>query len=128
MRSQNEATHQLLQDVITRLGLLPAGNTGHPIRTCTSDTTCSSSIPTSSASQKKNFLKPSAPSEFDDNCSAGKTFLTSCQTYIRLCLESFHESLGDHGGHSNVFRLREESGCPDPISFLQWFIREIFHV
>jgi len=33
--------------------------------------------------QRKNFLKPSAPSEFNGDRSAGKAFLTSCRTYIR---------------------------------------------
>ena len=91
MRSQNEATHRLLQDVIARLGPVPAENAHHPFRTRTPDATRTSPIPTSSASRKKNFLKPSAPSEFDGNRSAGKTFLISCRTYIRLCPESFKD-------------------------------------
>ena len=53
----------------------------------------SSPIPTSSAGRKKNFLKPSAPSEFNGNCSTGKAFLISCQTYICLCLELFEDDL-----------------------------------
>jgi len=42
---------------------------------------------------RKNFLKPSAPSEFNGSRSAGKAFLTFCQTYIRLCPESFEDDL-----------------------------------
>jgi len=50
MRSQNEATHRLLQDVLDKLGPAQAR-------------------------------------------SAGKVFLTSCRTYIRLCPESFEDDL-----------------------------------
>src|SRR6266700_6514196 len=46
------------------------------------------SIPTSSASQKIS-LKPSNPSKFNGDQAKGKEFLTSCQTYICLCLEAF---------------------------------------
>jgi len=64
-----------------------------PIRPPTRSSAWSSPIPTSSAGWRKNFLKPSAPSEFNGNQSAGKVFLTSCRTYIRLCLESFEDDL-----------------------------------
>jgi hypothetical protein len=37
------------------------------------------------------MLKPSAPSEFDSDHAKGKAFLTSCQTYICLCLEAFKD-------------------------------------
>jgi len=58
MRSKNEATHRLLQDVLDKLGL-------HRPETCpTCGSARSSPIPTSSAARRKNFLKPSAPSEF----------------------------------------------------------------
>ena len=32
---------------------------------------------------------PALPSEYSRNCSQGQTFLTSCQTYICLCPDSF---------------------------------------
>jgi hypothetical protein len=32
---------------------------------------------------------PALPSEYDGNRSRGQAFLTSCQTYIRLCPDSF---------------------------------------
>ena len=36
---------------------------------------------------------PALPNEYDGNCFKGQAFLTSCQTYIHLCPESFP---GDH--------------------------------
>jgi len=63
------------------------------IRPPTRGSAWSSPIPTSSAGQRKNFLKPSAPSEFNGDRSVGKAFLTSCRTYIRLCPESFEDDL-----------------------------------
>jgi len=93
MRSQNEATHRLLQDVLNKLGPAQARNVPDPIRPPTRGSTRSSPIPTSSAGRRKNFLKPSAPSEFNGDRSAGKAFLTSCRTYIRLCPESFEDDL-----------------------------------
>jgi hypothetical protein len=35
--------------------------------------------------------KPSAPSEFDGDHAKGKAFLTSCWTYVCLCLEAFED-------------------------------------
>ena len=80
MRSQNEATHRLLQDVLDKLGPAQAGNVPNPIRPPTHSSAQSSPIPTSSAGQRKNFLKPSAPSEFNGN-------------HIHLCPESFKDDL-----------------------------------
>jgi len=93
MRSQNEATHRLLQDILDKLGPEQAQNVPDPIRPPTRGSAQSSPIPTSSVGRRKNFLKPSAPSEFNGDRSAGKAFLTSCRTYIRLCLESFEDDL-----------------------------------
>jgi len=93
MRSQNEATHRLLQDVLDKLGPAQARNVPNPIRPPTCGSAQSSPIPTSSAGWRKNFFKPSAPSEFNGNRSAGKVFLTSCRTYICLCPESFEDDL-----------------------------------
>jgi len=78
MRSQNEATHRLLQDVLDKLSPAQARNVPNPIRPPTRGSAWSSPIPTSSAGWRKNFLKPSAPSEFNGDRSAGKAFLTSC--------------------------------------------------
>jgi len=50
------------------------------------------SIPTP-AGQKKISLKPSVPLDFDGDRSAGKAFLTSCRTYIRLQSEAFNDDL-----------------------------------
>ena len=33
---------------------------------------------------------PALPNEYDRDRSKGQAFLTSCQTYIRLCSDSFH--------------------------------------
>jgi len=93
MRSQNEATHRLLQDILDKLSPAQARNVPDPIRPPTRGSTRSSPIPTFSARRKKNFLKPSAPSEFNGDRSAGKAFLTSCRTYICLCPESFEDNL-----------------------------------
>src|SRR5205807_5809142 len=92
MKSQNEATHHLLQSVLDRLSPLQAQNAPDRIRPPSANSIRSSPIPASSAGRKKNFLKPSAPSEFDRSRSAGKAFLTSCQTYIHLCPESFDDN------------------------------------
>jgi hypothetical protein len=89
MRSKNEATHQLLRDILDRLGPAQAQNV--PDSTQRPASRRPSPIPTSSAGPKKNFLKPSTPSEFDGNRSEGKAFLTSCRTYIRLCPEVFDD-------------------------------------
>ena len=35
-------------------------------------------------------LPPALPNEYDRDQSKGQAFLTSCQTYIRLCSDSFH--------------------------------------
>jgi hypothetical protein len=35
--------------------------------------------------------KPATPPEFDGDRKKGLTFLHSCQTYIRLCPEEFHD-------------------------------------
>ena len=35
--------------------------------------------------------KPATPPEFDGDRKKGLTFLNSCQTYIRLCPEEFHD-------------------------------------
>jgi len=93
MRNQNEATHRLLQDVLDKLSPAQARNVPDPIRPPTCSSARSSPIPTSSAGRRKNFFKPSAPSEFNRDWSAGKAFLTSCRTYIRLCPESFKDDL-----------------------------------
>jgi hypothetical protein len=49
-------------------------------------------LPTQAMGQKKILLKPFAPSEFDSDHTKGKAFLTSCQTYICLCLEAFEDN------------------------------------
>lgn len=78
----NEATQLSLLDLLDRLGpapaLLPLYYTPP--------------IPTSTG-QKKILLKPSPPSDLDGNRSTGQALLTSCQTYIQLCLEAFDDDL-----------------------------------
>ena len=92
MKSQNEATHHLLQSVLDRLSPSQAQNAPDRIRPPSANSIRFSPIPASSAGQKKNFLKPSAPLEFDGSRSAGKAFLMLCQTYIHLCPESFEDN------------------------------------
>ena len=64
MRSQHEATHQLLQDVLDRLSPAPAQNMQSSVPTPPAHQSPTPSIPMSSAGQKKLSLKPSLPSEF----------------------------------------------------------------
>jgi len=91
MKSQHEATHQMLQDVLTRLGPVPTRDVQDPLPTHSAHHSPAPSIPTSSAGRKKVSLKPSFPPEFSGDRASGKAFLTSCQTYIRLCPEAFED-------------------------------------
>jgi len=93
MKSQHEATHQLLQDILTRLGPAQAQNVQDPLPTRPACGSPTPSIPASSAGQKKLALKPSFPPDFSGDQAAGKAFLTSCRTYIRLCPEAFEDDL-----------------------------------
>jgi len=93
MKSQHEATHQLLQDVLARLGPAQAQNMQDPLPTCPARGSPTPSIPASSASRKKLALKPSFPPDFSGDRAARKAFLTSCRTYIRLCPEAFEDDL-----------------------------------
>jgi len=93
MKSQHEATHQLLQDVLARLGPEQAQNVQDPLPTRPARRSPTPSIPASSAGRKKLPLKPSFPPDFSGDRAAGKAFLTSCQTYIRLCPEAFEDDL-----------------------------------
>jgi len=92
MKSQHEATHQLLQDLLARLSPTQAQNMQDPLLTCPARGSPTPSIPVSSG-QKKLTLKPSFPPEFSGDQAAGKAFLTSCQTYICLCPEAFKDDL-----------------------------------
>jgi len=95
LRSQNQATHHLLQDILAKLGPTQPQNAPDP--TQLPDVTQPpnptnrqpSPSPAPSAGRKKNFLKPSAPSDFSGDRAGGKVFLMSCRTYIRLCPEAF---------------------------------------
>jgi len=39
--------------------------------------------------------------------------------------ESFRQPLGNRSGRADVFRLGEESDCPDSVAFFERFIREV---
>jgi len=93
MKSQHKATHQLLQDVLARLGPAQAQNVQDPLPTRPARGSPTPSIPASSAGRKKLALKPSFPPNFSGDRAAGKAFLTSCRTYIRLCPEAFEDDL-----------------------------------
>ena len=56
MKSQHEATHQMLQDVLTRLSPVPTRDVQDPLLTCPASRSPTQSIPASSASQKKLAL------------------------------------------------------------------------
>ena len=89
MRSQYKATHQLLQDVLNRLGPAQAQNVQDPIPMPPTHQSPSPSIPASSTGWKKFSLKPSLPSKFNGDQASGKAFQTSCRTYLCLCPEAF---------------------------------------
>ena len=115
MRSEGDATRQLLQSILERLGpeptapaspiRRPVSRRPSPIHTNLSDpdspilTTrratrrAPSPIPASSAGRRKISLKPSNPPNFDGDRSQGKAFLTACRTYIRLCPEAFEDEI-----------------------------------
>jgi len=93
MKSQHKATHQLLQDILARLGPTQAQNVQDPFPTRPAHRSPTPSIPASSAGWKKLALKPSFPPEFSGDRATGKAFLTSCRTYIRLCPEVFEDGL-----------------------------------
>ena len=93
MKSQHEATYQLLQDLLARLDPTQAQNVQDPLLTCPTGGSPTPSISTSSAGWKKLALKPSFPSDFSGDYATGKAFLTSCQTYIHLCPKAFKDDL-----------------------------------
>ena len=71
MNSHHEATHELLQDLIDRLGPTQALNACSPVRRPPSTTT-------SSAGQRSISLKLPLPPDFSGDRNAGKVFLMSC--------------------------------------------------
>jgi len=93
MKSQHEATHQLLQDVLARLSPTQAQNVQDPLPTRPACRSPTLSIPASSAGWKKLALKPSFPPNFSGDQAARKAFLTSCRTYICLCPEAFEDDV-----------------------------------
>ena len=85
LRSQHEATHAVLKDILSRLGPAQAQNTPNPpIQQPTPS-------PAPSTGQKRNFLKPATPSDFTGDRSTGKSFLILCQRYICLCPKAFDD-------------------------------------
>jgi len=44
---------------------------------------------------------------------------------LGVLLETFHKPLGNCSGCVDVFRLGEESGCPDSVAFFEQFIQEV---
>jgi len=97
VKGLNKATQLSLQALLERLSPTQAQNAPDPdpepllssIPTCVgcSHSICTQELPPpipTPAGQKKISLKPLAPLDFDGDRSAGKAFLMSCQTYIRL--------------------------------------------
>jgi hypothetical protein len=85
VKGLNKATQQSLDALLERLGPAPALNMQTPLR-------YTPPIPVS-AGRKRISLKPSPPLDFDGDRAAGKAFLTSCRTYIRLRSEAFDDDL-----------------------------------
>ena len=44
---------------------------------------------------------------------------------LRVLSEPLREPLGNCGSHADVFRLGEESGCPDSVALFKWFIWKV---
>jgi len=130
MKSQHEATHQMLQDILTRLGPIPTRDVQDPLLTHSAHHSPAPSIPTSSAGRKKVSLKPSFPPEFSGDRASGKAFLTSCRTYIRLCSEAFEDDLTKivwamsymKSGRANCWATRkfEQEAKTGHLRFLDW--------
>ena len=87
--NQSRATHELLQDFLSKLN--PEVAPASPQVPSNSRKSSMASLPTTSAGRKKSTLKPSFPPEYSGDRASGKAFLTSCRTYIRLCPESFED-------------------------------------
>ena len=87
--NQSRATHELLQDFLSKLN--PEVAPTSPQLPSNSRKSSMASLPTTSAGRKKSTLKPSFPPEYSGDRASGKAFLTSCRTYIRLCPESFED-------------------------------------
>jgi hypothetical protein len=86
VRSQGEATQALLQELLSKLGPVLAPPVNAPTVTAWLPTpTPANSTPSAG---RKTLLRPSALAEFDGDRTKGKTFLTSCRTYICLCPEA----------------------------------------
>jgi len=106
VKGLNKATQLSLQALLERLGPAQAQNapdldpepllSSIPACVDSSRSICTQELPPpipTPAGQKKISLKPSAPLDFDGDRSAGKAFLTSCRTYIRLRSEVFNDDL-----------------------------------
>jgi hypothetical protein len=92
MMSQSKATKNLLQTILERLGPVPGLlNESRPSPTGWLQSHPPTPIPTPALGWKKTLLKPSTPLEFNSDHAKGKAFLTSCWTYICLCLEAFKD-------------------------------------
>jgi len=90
MKSEITASHKLFQSYISQqMGKTPPTEDPPP----SPRRPASRLSDTTSAGRKKLSLKPSTPSEFDGDRAKGKAFLTSCRTYIRLCLEAFDDEV-----------------------------------
>jgi len=91
VRSQGEATHQLLRDLLNRLSLDPT-SLAPSVTTTTHPSPRPPTPPLHIApplEQRKARIKPAPPADFDGDRSKGKAFLTSCRTYIRLTPDMF---------------------------------------
>ena len=94
VRSQGEATQALLQDLLSKLGPVLAQPVNAPTETWPPVTARPPTPPPANSTPsagRKPLLRPSAPADFDGDRTRGKTFLTSCRTYIRLCPGAFED-------------------------------------
>ena len=102
LRSQGEATKSMLQAILDKLGA-PAPNLvpppalnpvtspalSHPGPEPNTPLSPISIFNTPSTGRKRPVLKASVPGDFTGDRTKGKAFLSSCQTYMRLCSEAF---------------------------------------
>ena len=87
LKSQGEATKSMLQSILDKLSALAPNLVPSPLLPhlgLQPNTPLSpiSTFNTPSASWKRPILKASVPGDFTSDCTKGKAFLSSCQTYI----------------------------------------------
>lgn len=91
--SQNDQTAAALNNILNRLIALETHNHAPPTEVPNPNPTNTNSniahTTPDDAGSRRNHLRPSAPSEFDGECSHGCAFINTCLLYFALCPEQF---------------------------------------